>query len=121
MAAAFEEARTKEKSELCDWLLAALKAGDEAGGDKRGKQSAVLVVVRDKAGYGGNDRYVELRVDDHSEPVAELARLLELHKKEYAWPHKHKPHRDQPTDHATANTEKAAGEKTTDEKTQDGK
>ena len=60
-------------------LLAALSAGDEAGGDKRGRQSAALLVVRDGAGYGGlDDIAVDLRVDDHATPVAELARLLDL-------------------------------------------
>lgn len=60
-------------------LLAALLAGDEAGGDKRGKQSAALLVVRPEGGYGGfNDRYIDLRVDDHPWPIPELKRLLEL-------------------------------------------
>lgn len=61
-------------------LLAALQAGDDAGGDKRGKQSAALLVVREKGGYGGfDDRYIDLRVDDHSAPIPELARLLKLY------------------------------------------
>lgn len=61
-------------------LLAALAAGDEAGGDRRGRQSASLLVVSHGAGYGGgNDVLADLRVDDHSEPVSELARLLGLH------------------------------------------
>jgi uncharacterized Ntn-hydrolase superfamily protein len=93
MAAAFEEARQTEESELADWLLAALKAGDGAGGDKRGKQSAAILVVRDKAGYGGNDRYVDLRVEDHADPVAELARLLDVHKQFFAWAHRNPPER----------------------------
>lgn len=60
-------------------LLAALEAGDEAGGDSRGRQSAALLVVRDGAGYGGHDDVaVDLRVDDHAAPVGELARLLDL-------------------------------------------
>lgn len=60
-------------------LLAALAAGDAAGGDARGRQSAALVVVRAGAGYGGfDDSAVDLRVDDHAAPVGELARLLEL-------------------------------------------
>ncbi|CAM3831216.1 DUF1028 domain-containing protein [Nocardioides zeicaulis] len=60
-------------------LLAALAAGDEAGGDSRGRQSAALLVVRDGAGYGGHDDVaVDLRVDDHAAPVTELARLLDL-------------------------------------------
>ncbi len=60
-------------------LLAALTAGDDAGGDKRGRQSAALLVVRDGAGYGGGDDIaVDLRIDDHEDPVTELARLLDL-------------------------------------------
>jgi uncharacterized Ntn-hydrolase superfamily protein len=61
-------------------LLAALRAGDQAGGDRRGRQSAALLVVTPGGGYGGgNDVLVDLRADDHSTPVAELGRLLELH------------------------------------------
>ncbi|MDT0201222.1 DUF1028 domain-containing protein [Nocardioides sp. AE5] len=64
---------------LADRLLAALRAGDDAGGDRRGRQSAALLVVRDGAGYGGHDDVaVDLRVDDHATPIPELARLLEL-------------------------------------------
>ena len=60
-------------------LLAALTAGDDAGGDRRGRQSAALLVVREGAGYGGGDDIaVDLRVDDHADPVPELARLLDL-------------------------------------------
>lgn len=66
---------------LCDRLLAALAAGQAAGGDSRGQQSAALLVVRPKGGYGGfNDRFIDLRVDDHPTPIAELQRLLQLHK-----------------------------------------
>jgi uncharacterized Ntn-hydrolase superfamily protein len=61
-------------------LLAALRAGDEAGGDRRGRQSAALLVVTDGGGYGrGNDVYIDLRVDDDPAPVTELERLLDLH------------------------------------------
>jgi uncharacterized Ntn-hydrolase superfamily protein len=61
-------------------LLAALAAGDEAGGDSRGRQSAALFVVREDAGYdAGDDVAVDLRVDDHAAPLTELARLLDLH------------------------------------------
>jgi uncharacterized Ntn-hydrolase superfamily protein len=66
--------------EFPERLVATLQAGDDAGGDKRGKQSASLLVVREKGGYGGfDDRYVDLRVDDHTTPIPELARLLKLH------------------------------------------
>jgi uncharacterized Ntn-hydrolase superfamily protein len=61
-------------------LMAALGAGDAAGGDRRGRQSAALAVVSPGGGYGGqNDVAVDLRVDDHADPVAELARLHGLH------------------------------------------
>ena len=60
-------------------LLGALSAGDDAGGDRRGRQSAALLVVRDGAGYGGGDDIAaDLRDDDHPDPVTELARLLDL-------------------------------------------
>lgn len=62
---------------LPERLLAALSAGDEAGGDRRGKQAAALLVVRAGGGYGGfDDRYVDLRVDDDREPTARLRELL---------------------------------------------
>jgi uncharacterized Ntn-hydrolase superfamily protein len=63
--------------DLCDRLLAALLAGDAAGGDRRGRQSAALLVVREGGGYEGrNDRYIDLRVDDHPDAPRELARLF---------------------------------------------
>ena len=76
-----ELARSFAESEgdLCDRLLAALLAGDAAGGDRRGRQSAALLVVREGGGYEGrNDRYIDLRVDDHPDAPAELARLFEV-------------------------------------------
>jgi homoserine O-acetyltransferase/O-succinyltransferase len=96
MSSAYETAGGDPDTELADWLLAALKAGDDARGDKRGKQSAALMVVRDRAGYLGNDRYIDLRVDDHREPVHELARLLDLHQETFAWGHQNKPIRNRP-------------------------
>ncbi len=67
--------------ELADKLLAALFAGQEKGGDKRGQQSAALLVVRKNGGYGGfNDRYIDIRVDDAAKPIEELQRLLNIHK-----------------------------------------
>jgi uncharacterized Ntn-hydrolase superfamily protein len=61
-------------------LLAALRAGDLAGGDRRGRQSAALLVAAKGMGYGGtSDVWVDLRVDDHPDPVAEMARLLAMH------------------------------------------
>ena len=66
--------------DLAGRLLAALDSGQQAGGDSRGKQSAALHVVREGGGYGGdNDRAVDLRVDDHPEPIRELIRLHGLH------------------------------------------
>jgi len=76
MASAYEAS----DDDLGGRLLAALEAGQEAGGDPRGKQSAALLVVREGGGYGGgNDRLVDLRVDDHPEPIEELARIRDLH------------------------------------------
>lgn len=76
-------ARTFEtvQGELANRLVAALEAGQAAGGDSRGRQSASLLVVREKGGYGGfNDRYIDLRVDDHPTPIQALKRLLDLHR-----------------------------------------
>ena len=65
------------EGDLCDRLLAALLAADAAGGDRRGRQSAAMLVVRAGGGYEGrNDRYIDLRVDDHPEAPVELARLF---------------------------------------------
>ena len=76
MAAAFRGTT----GELAVRMLAALKAGDDAGGDRRGRQSAALYVAREGVGYGGGvDRSVDLRVDDHLTPVDELARLWRIH------------------------------------------
>ncbi len=73
MAVAFQAAG----GDLCDRLLAALVAGDAAGGDKRGRQSAALLVVRHKGGYEGRgDRYIDLRVDDHPDPIVDLVRIF---------------------------------------------
>ncbi len=68
-----------DEATLARRLLLALQAGDAAGGDRRGKQSAALLVVKEGAGYdGGDDVAVDLRVDDHREPCVELERLLDL-------------------------------------------
>lgn len=57
-------------------LLAALKAGQDAGGDRRGRQGAGLLIVKERGGYaGGDDRYADLRVEDHVEPILELERV----------------------------------------------
>jgi uncharacterized Ntn-hydrolase superfamily protein len=75
MAKTFEETN----GTLAERLLKALDAGQEAGGDSRGMQSASLLVVKDKGGYGGyNDRFIDLRVDEHPDPIKELIRIYEL-------------------------------------------
>jgi uncharacterized Ntn-hydrolase superfamily protein len=79
VVAELARAFAKSEGDLCDRLLVALLAGDAAGGDRRGRQSAALLVVREGGGYEGrNDRYIDLRVDDHPEAPAELARLFEV-------------------------------------------
>lgn len=61
-------------------LVEALREAQRAGGDRRGQESAALLVVAPNAGYGGNhDRMIDLRVDHHDRPIEELAKLLELH------------------------------------------
>jgi uncharacterized Ntn-hydrolase superfamily protein len=75
MARAFENTR----GELSERLYAALKAGDDAGGDRRGRQSASILVVQKRGGRNlNNDRVVFINVDDHPEPMAELRRLLDI-------------------------------------------
>lgn len=77
---AMEKAFLKAKGSLPAKLHASLLAGDRAGGDKRGRQSAAIYVVKPKGGYGGYlDRWLDYRVDDHEDPVPRLAELLELH------------------------------------------
>ncbi len=62
-------------------LLSALDAGQAAGGDSRGQQAAAIAIVRAGGGYGGgNDRWIDLRVDDHPTPLTELRRLVTLHR-----------------------------------------
>jgi uncharacterized Ntn-hydrolase superfamily protein len=75
---AMVEAFNGAEGELVDKLLAALAAGDAAGGDRRGRQSAAILVVRAGGGYGGMDRYVDIRVDDHPNPVEELRRIFRI-------------------------------------------
>jgi uncharacterized Ntn-hydrolase superfamily protein len=76
MAKTFEEAQ----GELSDRLVAALAAGQDAGGDRRGQQSASVLVVRPEGGYSGrNDRYMDLRVDDDPAPIERLQALVDLH------------------------------------------
>lgn len=82
MAKAFEES----KGELGSRLIDALDAGQAAGGDKRGKQAAALYIVHEGWGYNGNDRYRDIRVDDHPEPIKELRRIYEIHKQVFPPP-----------------------------------
>ena len=83
MAKAFEET----EGVLAERLIASLAAGQEAGGDKRGRQSASLLIVREGWGYGGiDDRFRDVRVDDHATPVAELERVYRLHRELFPRP-----------------------------------
>ena len=76
MAQAFEES----EGELADRLVASLAAGQAAGGDRRGQQSAAVLIVRPEGGYGGyTDRYMDLRVDDDPAPIERLKGLVDLH------------------------------------------
>ena len=80
VVAAMEEAFLATDGKLPTRLYAALLAGDRAGGDKRGRQSAAIYVAKPKAGYGGFvDRWLDYRVDDHEDPVARLGELLQMH------------------------------------------
>jgi uncharacterized Ntn-hydrolase superfamily protein len=77
---AMVEAYTSTPGPLAERLLAGLLAGDRAGGDRRGRQSAAILVRQADAGYGGgNDLLVDLRVDDHPDPVPELIRIYGIH------------------------------------------
>ncbi len=81
MASAFEQHAGQRFAER---LVSVLEAGQAAGGDSRGQQSAALFIVRDGGGFGGySDRAVDLRVDDHPAPISELARLLVLHRETF--------------------------------------
>jgi uncharacterized Ntn-hydrolase superfamily protein len=76
MAKTYEETR----GDLVEKLLASLSAGQAAGGDRRGQQSAALLVVKEKGGYEGfSDRYVDLRVDEHRTPIEELKRIFNIY------------------------------------------
>jgi len=68
------------KGDLADRFLAALAAGQKAGGDRRGQQSAAILIVREKGGYEGfTDHYIDLRVDDHARPIEELRRVFDIY------------------------------------------
>lgn len=77
---AMQKAFIETKGELPGRLFAALFAGDRSGGDRRGRQSAAIYVVKPNGGYGGYiDRWIDYRVDDHADPVLRLGELLEMH------------------------------------------
>ncbi len=83
---AMEATFLKTKGSLAERLYAALLAGEQEGGDSRGKQSAALLVVKEGAGYGGfTDRAIDIRVDDHADPFLELGRLLKIAMMNYDW------------------------------------
>ncbi|NNE92147.1 MAG: DUF1028 domain-containing protein [Verrucomicrobiales bacterium] len=87
MAEAFE----KTGGVLAERLLAALEAGQAEGGDKRGKQSAALLIVREGWGYGGgNDKFRDVRVDEHAEPIKELRRVYNKHRELFPRPDRNK-------------------------------
>jgi uncharacterized Ntn-hydrolase superfamily protein len=78
---AMEKKFLATQGDLPSRLYAALLAGDRAGGDKRGRQSAAIYVVKPNGGYGGFiDRWIDYRVDDHEDPVPRLGELIELHR-----------------------------------------
>jgi len=77
---AMERAFTETRGMLGERMIRALEEGQKAGGDSRGMQSAALLIVRKGVGYGGTDRYCDLRVDDHTEPIKELRRLFTVWK-----------------------------------------
>jgi uncharacterized Ntn-hydrolase superfamily protein len=76
MAKAFENT----KGSLIEKLYAALQAGDDAGGDARGKQSARLQVKRRGGGMLGSDTIIDITIEDHEEPVKEIGRILRIGK-----------------------------------------
>ena len=83
MAKAFEDAN----GTLAERMIESLRAGQKAGGDKRGRQSAALLVVRKEWGYARlNDRFRDLRVDDHPTPIEELERIYRIHRKVFRRP-----------------------------------
>jgi uncharacterized Ntn-hydrolase superfamily protein len=77
MARGFESS----SGDLAERMICALEAAQAAGGDSRGMQSAALYIAKDKGGYGGlNDRFIDLRVDEHTEPIQELRRIMGVYR-----------------------------------------
>jgi uncharacterized Ntn-hydrolase superfamily protein len=78
---AMAEAYETTEGDLADRLMAALEAAQSVGGDIRGKQSAAMLIVKgESTGRSWADRVLELRIEDHAEPIAELRRLLDVHR-----------------------------------------
>ena len=76
MARAFE----KTSGDLVDRFFAALEAAQAAGGDRRGQEAAAILIVKEKGAYdGGTDRYIDIRVDEHPNPIQELRRVFEVY------------------------------------------
>jgi uncharacterized Ntn-hydrolase superfamily protein len=76
MAGAFEET----SGDLVEKFFAALEMGQKYGGDRRGKESAAILIVKKEGAYdGGTDRYIDIRVDEHSEPIKELKKVFEIY------------------------------------------
>jgi len=86
VVAALEKTFLETKGTLAHRMFAALSAGDAAGGDSRGRQSAAMIIVKEGAGYNGaSDRAIDIRVDDNPDPFHELGRLLDYAEMNYAW------------------------------------
>jgi uncharacterized Ntn-hydrolase superfamily protein len=81
VVAAMAQAFRASVGPLPERMIAALEAGQQAGGDRRGKQSAALYVARADSGFAWmGDRYIDIRVDDHPEPIQELDRLMRVYR-----------------------------------------
>ena len=78
---AMAKAYRESKGDLAERMMAALEAAQNAGGDIRGKQSAAMLIVKPKStGRPWADRVLELRIEDHPEPIMELRRLIKVHR-----------------------------------------
>ena len=76
MSRAFKETQ----GDLIERLFSALEAGQKQGGDKRGRESAAILIVKEKGAYdGGTDRYIDIRVDEHPQPIKELRKVFEIY------------------------------------------
>lgn len=92
VAAMAETYLAREDLPFPERLLEALRAGEKAGGDRRGRQSAALLVVGEGKGYAGLwDRWIDLRADDHPDPIGELSRLLGIHRLLFEKPKRTRP------------------------------